>query len=210
MDCDRVREAISATLDGEEPGVDAAVLDRHLRSCFGCRQWQLDATDLTRAVRLRPAELIPDLSSPILRAIGQRPSRADRRWTVLSLVRLGLVVIAALQLLLAGPDFMTATGHGRTHSLHELGTFDVALAVGFIATAWRPIRAHGMLPLMAALAAGLVATATVDVSDGHASVLTESVHLLEFAGFTLVWLLTILEPGVDARRRLRPGHGPAG
>jgi predicted anti-sigma-YlaC factor YlaD len=202
MDCERIREAISARIDGEELGVDAAMLERHLRSCFGCRQWESDATALGRTVRVRPAETVPDLSSRILAAIAQEPSARGRRRRTPAVVRQGLVLIGVLQLVLAGPDLLSGSGYGRAHALHELGSFDVALAVGFLCAAWRPIRAFGLLPVVAVLAAGLGLTATVDISEGHASTLTEGIHLLELAGFLLVWLLSrepLADPGQDFR-----------
>lgn len=42
MDYDHVRDAISARLDGEELGIKPALLERHVRSCFRCRQWEGD------------------------------------------------------------------------------------------------------------------------------------------------------------------------
>lgn len=50
-----------------------------------------------------------------------------------------------------------------------------------------------MLPLVAAaLIADLAVTAALDVSEGHALAMTETIHLLEVAGFVLVWLLSTL------------------
>jgi len=80
-----------------------------------------------------------------------------------------------------------------------LGSWDVALAVGFIFVAWRPLRAVGMLPFVAALSAGLLLTAVVDVLHGRQPALTESTHLLELAGTVLLWLLMSPRP----RRFLR-------
>jgi predicted anti-sigma-YlaC factor YlaD len=209
MDCERFRDAISARIDGEEPGVDAAMLERHLRFCFSCRQWESDATALSRTVRVRPAETVPDLSSLILAVIAQEPGAPRRPGRTPAMARLGLVLIGVLQLLLAGPDLLSGSGHGRTHALHELGSFDIALAVGFLFAAWRPVRAYGLLPLVAMLAAGLGATAIVDISEGYASSLTETMHLLELAGFLLVWLLS-REPLADPGAGFRTARGAAG
>ncbi|MGH3165886.1 MAG: zf-HC2 domain-containing protein [Trebonia sp.] len=40
MQCDRFREAISAWIDGEEPGVPDGTLDGHREVCADCRAWQ--------------------------------------------------------------------------------------------------------------------------------------------------------------------------
>ena len=40
MECDRAREAISARIDGEDPGVPGGALEAHLAGCDACRNWQ--------------------------------------------------------------------------------------------------------------------------------------------------------------------------
>jgi predicted anti-sigma-YlaC factor YlaD len=200
MDCERFREALSARLDGEDPGIDAAVLDRHLTACSRCRHWNRDVAALNRAVRITAAEAIPDLTPDILAALGREAPPA-RRWRYGDVVRVGLVLVAGLQLFLAGSDLFLSTERAE-HVVHELGVFDLALAVGFLGAAWRPTRAYGMLPLLAALATGLAATAAVDTFEGRAVMVTEANHLLEIAGFSLVWLLTRRSPYGSAGRLL--------
>jgi predicted anti-sigma-YlaC factor YlaD len=39
MDCDRAREAISARIDGEDPGVPGDAIEAHLETCASCRGW---------------------------------------------------------------------------------------------------------------------------------------------------------------------------
>jgi len=39
MRCTRFREAISARLDGEDPGLPTEQLDAHLAGCPDCRSW---------------------------------------------------------------------------------------------------------------------------------------------------------------------------
>ena len=72
---------------------------------------------------------------------------------------------------------------------HELGSWDVALAVGFLFAAWRPARAWGMLPLVAALVVCLLGTTSVDLADGHAHVARELTHVLEVVGLGCLWPL---------------------
>ncbi|HYN93453.1 MAG TPA: zf-HC2 domain-containing protein, partial [Pilimelia sp.] len=68
MTCDRMRGALSARLDGEEPGVPAAALDEHVGSCRGCRDWLRRAERITRAVRVTSAD-VPDLTASVLAAV---------------------------------------------------------------------------------------------------------------------------------------------
>jgi predicted anti-sigma-YlaC factor YlaD len=76
MDCDRYREALSAQLDGEDLGMPAPALEDHLRGCRGCRTWAERAVAATRALRLRTADPVPDLTASILAAIADRPTTA--------------------------------------------------------------------------------------------------------------------------------------
>ena len=51
-ECDRAREAISARIDGEDPGLPDDALDAHLATCAACREWQQRAHAVTRRARL--------------------------------------------------------------------------------------------------------------------------------------------------------------
>jgi predicted anti-sigma-YlaC factor YlaD len=97
------------------------------------------------------------------------------------------------------PDFLFGDGGAPLHLARELGSFDLALAVGFLFTAWRPIRAYGLLPLAAALAAGMALTSAVDVAEGRAAALSESAHQLELLGVVLVWQLARHAPTSSGR-----------
>ena len=85
------------------------------------------------------------------------------------------------------------------HDLHELGVFDLALAVAFVVGAIRPRLAAGLAWPCVAAAAGLVVTATIDVIGHHTFELHELRHLLAVAGAVLlVW---------TARAARSPGTG---
>lgn len=66
MRCDEVREALSARLDGEDPGVEDSAVDVHVVRCRGCTAWTEEVSALHRMVRVREAERVPDLSEAIL------------------------------------------------------------------------------------------------------------------------------------------------
>jgi predicted anti-sigma-YlaC factor YlaD len=189
MRCSLIREACSAALDGEETTVPVAVVDDHLRTCMSCRAY------VARAEGLRAA--VPDLAPRVVAAAHEERLMRPL-WS--SPVRVGLVMVAVAQLLLAVPGLLYGDDEGAPiHVAHEVGAWDLALAVGFLFAAWRPLRAVGMLPFVAALSAGLLLTAVIDVMHGRQPALTESTHLLELAGTVLLWLLMSPRP----RRLLR-------
>jgi predicted anti-sigma-YlaC factor YlaD len=63
MECYRAREAISARIDGEDPGVADDALQAHLADCPGCRAWQQRAHAVTRRARLGGSFLDHDLTA---------------------------------------------------------------------------------------------------------------------------------------------------
>lgn len=157
---------------------------------------------MARSVRVTPAEAIPDLTGPILAAAAARRAAVSlppagtgrRRW------RVALALVALAQLIVAVPALLFGVGAGApTHLAHELGSWDLALAVGFLFAAWRPARAWGMLPLVAALVACLLATTGIDMAEGRAGLLRESTHALDLAGLGLLWALA---------RGGRPSYAP--
>ncbi|HUN37390.1 MAG TPA: zf-HC2 domain-containing protein [Trebonia sp.] len=71
MRCDRFRAAISARIDGEDPGLLGGALDAHLRACAGCRAWQERAHVVTRRARLGGTFLDHDLTAQVLAAVAK-------------------------------------------------------------------------------------------------------------------------------------------
>ena len=116
-----------------------------------------------------------------------------------SLERFGPVLDA-----LPGPSYLVG-GTVRDLLLRRPPRFDFALAVGFLFVGWRPVRAYGMLPLVAALVGCLGITTAVDLARGTASLLGESAHLLDLMGLASVWELARTEgpPRPEGHR----GHG---
>jgi predicted anti-sigma-YlaC factor YlaD len=62
MDCAACREAISALLDDEDPGIDPTLVEAHLAGCAACRAFAAQAGRLHGWLRLQPAEPVPDLT----------------------------------------------------------------------------------------------------------------------------------------------------
>ncbi len=194
MNCDAVREAISASLDGEPSGVERSTLDAHLSDCPGCRLWREDAHELTRRARLVSASQVPVPSAPFLAALNAA-ARPRTWWRSLSLTRGALALVAVGQLVVTIPPLLYGNDHeAPMHVAHELGAFDMALAVGFLVAALRPARAQGMRALVGCAALLLVATAVVDLVAGRTTVSDELPHLLAVAGWLLLRRIATLSP----------------
>ena len=200
MTCDQIRDAISARLDGEDPGVPPADVDAHLASCAPCRAFADGAGALHRSVRLAPAPDVPDLTPQVLAVIGTEPEGADADDGRTFVLRLVLASLALVQVAVAVPALLGADGGLAVHSARHLGSFSLALAVGFLYAAWRPSRVAGLLPVALALVACLIGTSVLDVVDGRAAALAEASHVTEIAGLVAVWLLA--HPGMPRRSRV--------
>lgn len=198
MDCEIARTAISARLDGEDVNVDPVEFAGHLERCAACRTFARDAESMHREVRLARAPSVPDLTAPILASIGsESPPHAthERALRATLAIVAGVMIVAALPALLLGDDAGLPV-----HAARHIGSFDLALAVGFLFAAWRPSRISGLLPVVTALVACLVATSVLDVLDGSTGALTEVQHAIEVVGLAAAWLLAHpLQP----RRRAR-------
>lgn len=183
MDCDAARELLSATLDQEATVEEARLANEHLGGCAACQGWWAEIGTVTRHLRVRPAEPVPDLSAKVLaRVAPPRPGRGE--W-----VRYALAVVAASELVLALPGLLLGEGATSIHDGRHIGSFGTAVAIGLLYVAWRPGRALGILPIVAALAVTMAVTAGIDVAAGRVSALGESHHLLEATGLALVWML---------------------
>jgi predicted anti-sigma-YlaC factor YlaD len=203
VDCGSAREAISALLDEERLGVEREALEAHLVGCSGCRRWREEAHRLTRRVRLAPVQAVPPPGEQFLATVGA--SSRPWRWSQpLGLTRLALVAVALAQIAwVRVPTLIFGTDRrSPIHVAHEMGSFDVALAVGFLVAAWRPARAHGMRTLVGAAALLLVATAVLDLVLGRTTASDEAPHLLAVAGWLLLHRLAELTPTGEEERAL--------
>ena len=188
MRCDEYREAISARLDDElvpERWIESHT-DEHLAACAACRTWSRTVTAQHRLLRVQPADPVPDLTARILASLPARSRpRAVREWA-----RYALLTVALTQLVLALPALLLGEDAGASiHVARELGSFDVALAVGLLWAAWQPRRASGLLPMAAALAGTMALTAALDISHGAAPALGEAHHIHDLAGVAFLYLL---------------------
>jgi predicted anti-sigma-YlaC factor YlaD len=196
MDCDACREAISALLDDEDPGIDPTLVEAHLAACPACRAHVTEAGRLQSWLRLRPPDPVPDRTPAILARIGQAgpgPGQgAEREVRVALAVLAGLVAVLPLPAPLLGDD-----AGARLHLARELGAFQVALAVGLLLAAWQPRRRAQLLPVVAVLSVCPAVIAALDVAAGRTTAPAEGHHLLQLAGLGLLWLLA--HPSGQAR-----------
>ena len=185
MECDRAREAISARIDGEDPGVPDGALDAHLAGCDACRGWQQRAHVLTRRARLGGPFLERDLTGQVLAAVPPAPARRRLRLAL----RGGLLAVALAQLAITVPLLILGHDHDAgPHAAHELGSFDLALAIAFAIGAIRPALSAGLAWTCAIAAAGLAGTAIADLVGGQAIGADEAQHLVAVAGAVLlIW-----------------------
>jgi Putative zinc-finger len=67
VDCEDVREALSARLDNEEDADDARQpIDTHLAHCEACARWYDTAAVITRRARATATVVWPDVSDAVL------------------------------------------------------------------------------------------------------------------------------------------------
>lgn len=212
MRCDRYREAASARLDGEPVGMSETNLDDHLQRCPDCARWSAQATALTRQLRLAPVD-VPDLVPAIMSGAVLPTRQVLRRRLVLRVV---LGVVAAAQLAIAVPALLD-DGLGlavSAHIAHESAAFDVAVGVAFLAAAFVPRRAAGLVPLLATFVLVLAVLSVHDIAAGEVPAVHELIHVATVAGLALLILLDRAEralpprrarpvPAADGERRLR-------
>lgn len=196
IDCEWARELASAAADDElRPDEDRRLL-AHLAGCADCRAHVDRLAALTRTIRLRPVAVERDLAATIL-ARAHPPRLGRGGWMRPALAWVGIVVVAQS----IGPLVLGDIDGTPTHVARHVGASALALGVGLLYAAWRPVRAFGLLPLVAALFAATVIAAVLDTLSGARTAVAESVHLAELAGMALLWFVAG-SPGWD---RVRDG-----
>lgn len=196
LTCTDARTLISAAADDELSGDEAAILDAHLERCADCRAHADRVAALTRRVRLRPITTDPELVAVVMSRAGRLGRGA---WLRPALAWCALLVAAeSVRPLLLGELAGTPT-----HVARHVGASGVALAVAFASVAWRPHRAAGLLPFVAALLMATLAATLLDTASGSRRPGAEYVHLAEVVGMVLLWLVAG-SPGWDRVRRWLP------
>jgi predicted anti-sigma-YlaC factor YlaD len=169
MDCATAREAISAMLDGEDPGCAADALEAHLADCADCATWQDTAATVTRMLTLEPAGDMPDLRERVLADFTVPPRTRPRDWLRWSLALAAISQLSIVVGQLLGPLRMSdgmPVGAG-THLEHETAAFNFAVSVALVWVAWRPRRARSQLPVLLSFAAILLTLSVLDAVQGQ-------------------------------------------
>ena len=202
VDCSQIRFALSAALDGEDPGLPSLVVDAHLNGCLECRSWSAEVADFHRTLRVAPAAIEVDRTEAIRAALPNRgmiPGRDDRTRSL----QWATVFIAIVQLAGAIPLLL---GHGdemHGHFARHIGVFTAAMAIGLLVVARRPDRARAFLPMLAVLVGGLVWSCLDDLIGGRPVPGSAIAHGLDVAALGAVWLLAHTN-GADDTRDRRP------
>ena len=101
MECEEIRAALSARLDGEQASIADEVIDAHLGACEECRAWYERAVRLNRALTVGPADGMPeistdDLSERILVSIEPERRRRERAWLLMAGTARGVLIALGL------------------------------------------------------------------------------------------------------------------
>lgn len=174
--CDRVREAVSASADGEDVELD--VFADHLASCIDCRDY-LEFSHALRRSNLHEARPTPDLAP---RVVKQAQLMSDRFSWKAARVLLGVCAVEVMV-------FSVGDLFGASHADRHLGAFSIAFAVVLLGVVARPTRARIMLPVAGVLAIALSVSAVVDLVTGNIPLLTEARHIPEVLSVVILWML---------------------
>lgn len=197
VECIAARTILSAQLDQEAEPDEARVANAHLGRCADCSRWWTSIGSVTRALRVRPAEQIPDIATQALARSRHRPRTSFR------LIRLGLALLASVELVFAISGVVAGRSASPIHDTQHIGAFGAAVAGALLFVAWRPGRAGGLMPLVFALGFAIPTFATVDVINSNLTIGGGVHHLVQMCGLSMVWFLSgrrLAGPGKRTRR----------
>jgi predicted anti-sigma-YlaC factor YlaD len=209
--CEIVREALSATLDGEDPGVESAVLDAHLTGCPRCAAWYDQAARVDRLARIAPVTA-PEVTSDEVaaRVLAQvtLPRRRRGRWALaLALV---LDVVAMAQLILGMVALLVPLGTplgDLIHMDHETAAFNLAFGVILLLVALNGRRATIMIPVLATFIVVHGTGSLIDLANGAIGIAHLATHLPILAGLILTVAISRHsrpDPGLDTAHTPEP------
>ncbi len=184
MECNTAREVLSAQLDQEASDGEASVANRHLGQCTGCSQWWASVGMVTRTLRVRPAEAVPDIATPALAR-----SANVRRWPYQS-ARVSLAVLAAIELVFAMTGVLAGRDASPIHDSQHLGAFGAAFAAAVLLAAWRPGRARGLMPFALTLGIAIPVFAVIDLINENLTTGGGIHHVAQMVGLALVWVVS--------------------
>lgn len=179
-----MRELASAAADDELTTAERRRLDLHVEACAACAAFVERVAVITRQVRLRPVAVEHDFVARVVdRNVTARLGRGSWLRPALAWCAVVIAVQSVQPLLFAELD------GAQDHVARHVGASAMALAIGFLYAAWRPHRAAGMLPFAMALLVTTLAGAVFDMASGTRTAMAELVHLAEFIGLVLLWMV---------------------
>jgi anti-sigma factor RsiW len=101
FDCDTAHRELSVRLDQPDPERDAA-LEIHLKSCAACRRYEDRLRSVRRALRVGPAEDVPNLVPAIMDRVRDEGLTVRRRDEHRSFLRTAIAAAAVAALVLGG------------------------------------------------------------------------------------------------------------
>ncbi len=186
---------VSAAADDELGHDDEARLADHVAACAACRLHADRVAALTRSMRVRSVDVEPGFAARVIERVPTvRLGRGA--WLRPALAWCGLVIGATA----VRPLLFAELDGAPTHVARHVGASASALAIGLLYVAWRPHRAFGLLPFVAALMATTLVSAALDTASGARSPLSEAVHVVELIGMILLWMVAG-SPGWERVRR---------
>jgi predicted anti-sigma-YlaC factor YlaD len=206
--CDPFREALSARLDGEPPGLPDREVDRHLAGCAACRDWLQAAAEVTRRARLVLAPAVRDVTAAVLSRLPAVPRPRPRRLDLL--LRAALLAVGTGQLGVGLPALLGAGAPptdlmvAPVHLAHETGAWNVGLAACFLVVAVLPRLAAGALPFLLSFTAVLTWVTVGDLGAGHVTSGRAVAHGFLLVGALLVAAIAVR--GGAGRGRPAPGN----
>ena len=172
-----MRESIKALINGAEPLCRPGEIDDHLSSCQPCRDWEARAIAMRNRSQQRASQ----------RGVLASPRAAKHRLGAQLRYALGIVAVTEV-----APGILwlvEAVGGPTLDDAREVVATEIAFAISCLVAALQPRRALGALQVALGLSVLIAGTSIADVARGIATPLSESHHVVELAGISMLALL---------------------
>jgi predicted anti-sigma-YlaC factor YlaD len=199
MQCEEVRELLSAVVDGEATAREQAIVDAHLATCAECQAWQERAHTLVRWSRIRSSGAEAEPDAEWLAALGGVVS-PRRRGPHIRLDQAVLAVTAGALLLLTIPLIVS----GRVDDVRDVAALEAAIGVALVVVLLQPWRAPGVAAVAAPAGAALVTLELVAFGGGDGSPVDLVRHVAALVGGLAAWRLSRGLPPQAGREQI-PG-----
>nr|WP_305083430.1 zf-HC2 domain-containing protein [Corynebacterium sp. CCUG 70398] len=212
-----VQKALSARIDGEDPGLDNAVLDAHLAGCPECLAFWERSLRLTSSLSLVEADgaMVPptDLSDVIFAGVeGEFRRVSSRRVVALAVGRILLVVLGVVHAFWAGDYVLSATAVTDDSSTAQLLIGVAAVHVGITSAllfaAWKPAQIPGILLIVGAMFGFTVGFVVLEAVSGSGTAPWMQLFTLLLTCAALVFMWFADKGLANPLRRLSSGPLP--